>query len=375
MSTAEIKSLLDQIDAVRADNEKLEAELSSGGMKVLITGGLGFLGRQLAKLILKKGQITNPVTGSLEKVTSLVLFDLVPVTSKPAGLDDPRVTIKSGDITNRATCMDLVEKDMAVFHLAGIMSGQGEADFDLCMRVNFEGSRNFMEAVRAQGQCGRLIFAATGASFGETDSPTVSDRTKLLPKNSYGVTKAMCEMLINDYSRKAFIDGRAARIPTVLVRPGLPNAATTSCFSGVVREPLNGVDVALPVSGDLPHAVTGARTLVAGLLALYEAPKEKVDAVGIDRCFNMPSISTTLSDIVEALHKVADSSSLIDAAKLGKITYDPDDFLCGIVGGMAIATEFDRALGLGIPNNTSIDDIILQYVEDFGEGQAACVAK
>jgi nucleoside-diphosphate-sugar epimerase len=200
------------------------------------------------------------VTNQLEDVTEIVLFDVVDVESPPEDLSDPRIVFKSGDVSDKQVCTSLVEPDMAVFHLAGIMSGQGEANFDLCMRVNFEGSRNLMEAVRAHGQCGRFVFASTGAVYGETDGPEVGDRTKMLPLNTYGCTKAMCEMLVNDYSRKNFLDGRAARLPTVLVRPGKPNAATTSCFSGVVREPLNGIDVALPLTGDLPHAITGTNS-------------------------------------------------------------------------------------------------------------------
>ena len=131
--------------------------------------------------------------------------------------------------------------------------------------------------------------------------------------------------------------------------------------------------MALPITGDLQHAITGARTIVSGILALYEVPKDKMDAVGADRCFNMPSMSTNLSAIVEALRKVGKESPLIDESKLGKVTYAPDDFLCGIVGSMATATEFKRAIALGIPDNTSLEDIILQYVDDFGEGQVACV--
>jgi nucleoside-diphosphate-sugar epimerase len=332
---------------------------------------MGFLGRQLCKLILEKGVIASHVNGTPEKVEQIVLFD---VTSSGAKDDDPRIVIKTGDISDPQVCIDLVEENMAVFHLAGIMSGQGEADFDLCLKINFEGTRNMLEAVRKRGQCGRFVFTSAGAVFGETDGPKVSDRTKMLPLNTYGITKAMCEMLINDYTRKKFLDGRSARLPTVMVRPGLPNAATTSCFSGVAREPFNGVDVELPLTGDLQHAVTGVRTLIKGLLALYEAPAEKMAALGSDRCVNFPSISTNLDSIIKAIHKVAQSNDAVDAEKLGKIIFKPDPRLCNIVKNMAIETDYERAVSLGLPVNTTVEDILQEYIEDFGAGQGAIKA-
>merc|ERR1712217_249850 len=157
----------------------------------------------------------------------------------------------------------------------------------------------------------------------------------------YGMTKACGELFVNDFTRKGFIGGRTARLPTVMVRPGLPNAATTSCFSGVAREPFNGVDVELPLTGDLQQAVTGVRTLIKGILGLYEAPAEKMAALGADRCVNMPSISTNLDSIIKAIHKVAQSSDAVDAERLGKIVFKPDPRLCNIVKNMAIETDFE----------------------------------
>jgi nucleoside-diphosphate-sugar epimerase len=300
-------------------------------------------------------------------VEEVVLFDAVP---PPPGhrldalLADPRVRTVIGDVADAALLASLVAPDaLSVFHLAGVMSGQGEADFDLALRVNFFGTHALLEACRARGTAPRVVFASTIAAFGATDGTPAGDDTKLRPLNTYGMTKALCELLINDMTRKGFIDGRVARLPTVVVRPGLPNAATTSCFSGIVREPLAGVDVTMPVAGDLPHAVVGHRACVAALLALHDVPLDTLAAVcGSDRCVTLPAISTTLRSLADAAARAATRRGL----RLGAIAFAPDPFLGRMVGSMAAGTEASRARALGLPDCPGEDDLVEQYLEDFG---------
>eukprot|EP00667_Euglena_gracilis_P013153 EG_transcript_13551 len=344
-------------------------------MKVLITGGLGFLGSQLASLILRKGSVSNG-HGQLVPVETMVLFDVAQPAPNPqldAVLAHPAVQVATGDITDPVVCAKLVDcDDMSVFHLAGVMSGQGEADFDLAWRVNVLGAKNLLEACRARQCHMRFLFASTIAVFGATDGQTGADDTKLRPLNTYGMTKAACELLINDMTRKGFVDGRVARLPTVIVRPGRPNAATTSCFSGIVREPLAGVDVEVPVASDLQHAVIGHRGCVQALLDLHEVPAATMAAVcGVDRAVNLPSISTTLAELADEMRVVAAEKGI----RPGLVSFAPDPFLCSVVGSMAARTEYARSLKLGLRENPTIREIILQYLEDFGVAGSALYQK
>ncbi len=326
-------------------------------MKVLITGGTGFIGSQLAKRVLALGQLTNSA-GKLEPVDEMVLFD-VALPAKPIpGLDDKRITIKAGDIADQKTIAGLVDRpDISVFHLASIVSGEGEQNFDLAMKVNLDGHLHLLEALRAKQSKPKIVFASSVAVFGGPTMPkTVSDSTKQTPQTTYGMTKAMGEQLINDYTRKGYVDGRAARLPTVVVRPGKPNKAASSWASGVIREPLNGVDCVLPVPLETQHPVACYRTIVEGFVKLHEAPS---DAVGPDRAFNLPSMTVTVAQMVDSLKRVAGNRHL------GAITVQEDPFIMKIVAGWPTGTDASRAIALGLPKDTKLDDIIKAYIEDF----------
>ena len=206
-------------------------------MKVLITGGTGFLGLMLARRLLSRGELTGP-SGKPEAIDSVVLLDAVAPASRPDGLDS-RVEIRSGDISETGLVTSLVDRrDISVFHLASMVSYGSELDFDGAMRVNLDGGRSVLEACRRQAQGCRLVFTSSIAAFGGDAMPdVVSDNTKLTPETTYGTTKAICELLINDYARKGFVDGRTARLPTVVIRPGRPNAAASSWVSGISASP------------------------------------------------------------------------------------------------------------------------------------------
>ncbi len=325
-------------------------------MKVVITGGTGFIGRMLARAILERGTLTGP-SGAQEEVDAITLFDAVEPPAPLAGLDG-RATVVIGEISDAELVAGLVDRDdISVFHLASVVSGGGEKDFDLAIRVNLTGGLNVLEAVRARAGTPRLVFASSIAVFGGSVMPAVvGDTTKQAPQTTYGVTKSIGELLINDYSRKGFLDGRAARLPTIVIRPGKPNAAASSFASGVFREPLNGEPCALPVTLDTVMPLLGYRSAVAGFIALHEADPE---ALGDDRTINFPSHAVTVEQMIAALRRVAGNRHL------GEITVAPDPVIQAIVATWATETEFARAPVLGLPKEANLDEIVEAYIEDF----------
>ncbi len=325
-------------------------------MKVVITGGAGFIGQRLARRLLDMGEITAP-SGEKTAIDEMLLFDqAVPDPLPPALAEAARFV--AGDISDRATVAGLIDRDdIAVFHLASVVSGGGEQDFDLAMRVNLDGNLHVLEALRARGSTPRLVFASSIAVFGGDAMPeSVGDTTKQTPQTTYGMTKAVGELLINDYTRKGFLDGRAARLPTVIIRPGKPNLAASSFVSGVFREPLNGVDMALPVKPEVVMPLLGYRAIVDGIIALHELPGEKL---GGDRAVSLPALTVTVAEMIEALHRVAGERPL------GKITVEPDPFIEAIVKTWPLDTYYERALALGLPIEGSLDEIVAYYIEDY----------
>ena len=325
-------------------------------MKVVITGGLGFLGRRLAQALVGRGALTGP-SGAAEPVDEIVLFDHEVPERLPDGLSGP-VAMVAGDIADRDTVFDLVDRDdVSVFHLASVVSAGGERDFDLAMRVNLDGGRHVFEALRARAGLPRMVFASSIAVFGGDGMPDrVGDATKQTPQTTYGVTKTICELLINDYSRKGFLDGRSARLPTVIIRPGKPNAAASGFASGVFREPLAGIDCVLPVGLDTVMPVLGYRSVVEGLIHLHELPAE---ALGTDRAVGLPALTVSVADMIASLRRVAGNRPL------GEISVEPDPFIERICAGWPQDTCFDRATELGLPREASLDEIVAAYIADY----------
>ena len=328
-------------------------------MKVVITGGAGFLGVRLARRILDMGTLTAP-SGESAPVDELLLFDQVVPDDLAASLGAPVTTIE-GDISDQATVESLIDRDdISVFHLASVVSGGGEKDFDLAIRVNLDGGRYVLDALRARDSQPRLVFASSIAVFGGAAMPdSVGDTTKQTPQTTYGATKAILELLINDYTRKGFFDGRSARLPTVIIRPGKPNAAASGFASAVFREPLAGIDYVLPVGPETVMPVLGYRSIVDGLIRLHEADG---GALGDDRGVSLPALTVTVDDMMAALRRVAGNRHL------GEITIEPDPFIEAICQTWPQDTSFDRALELGLPLDDSLDDIVKSYIEDYVEG-------
>ena len=330
-------------------------------MKVIITGGGGFLGSQLCQKLLERGALTGP-SGKPESIREIILFDAA--FHRPA--TDPRVKQTVGDISQRDAVFTAIgtEAATAIFHLASMVSGECEQRFDDALRVNLDGGRNVFEAARAAAGCPRVVFASSIACFGGAamQDPN-TDQTKLTPQTTYGMTKAICELLVNDYSRKGCFDGRSARLPTVIIRPGKPNAAASSWASGMFREPLNGETCHLPVRRDQCHPMTGQRTVIDSLIALHEVPADKL---GDDRAVGLPAHRVTPRLAESVLNEVAAERGL----KLGLIVAAFDARIQGIVDNWPVAVDGSRAIGLGLPQPPPLKEIVGQYLEDFGRRDA-----
>jgi D-erythronate 2-dehydrogenase len=316
-------------------------------MRIVITGGCGFLGRRVAMRLLDRGTASGPVE-------RLVLFDnALPALPLP---DDIRLSVVAGDIADRDTVARLIAPGTdAVFHLAAIVSGQAEADTDLGYRVNLDGTRAVLDACRALATAPRLIFASSLAVYGGALPPEVGEETALTPQSSYGTQKAIGELLVNDYSRKGFIDGLALRLPTVVVRPGLPNRAASTFASSMIREPLTGRDAVCPVSPDMVMALASPRRIVAGLAHALDLP---TGALGANRSLQLPGFSVSVGDMAEALRRAGGE----DAYR--RIRWQPDAQIQAIISSWPQALAAPRAEALGFGRDSGIDEVIAAFIED-----------
>lgn len=320
-------------------------------MNVVITGGAGFLGQRLARKLLQRGTLRGP-TGALERIDRITLLDVVAAT----GFDDQRIQVVAGDIADASVLSGVIDSQTSsVFHLAAVVSGQAEKDFDLGMRVNLDAARLVLDACRSAGSKPRVLFTSSVAVYGGDLPDTVLDTTALNPKSSYGIQKAIGELLLVDYSRKGFVDGRVARLPTISVRPGRPNQAASSFASGIIREPLNGEAAVCPVAGDTRLWLLSPRQAIECLIAVHDLSGE---ALGINRIVNLPGISVSVDEMVAALRVVGGG----DAVK--RISWQRDPAVERIVGGWPGAWDVTRARALGLSADASFEAIVRAYVED-----------
>jgi nucleoside-diphosphate-sugar epimerase len=321
-------------------------------MNVAITGGAGFLGQRLARELLRDGMLRG-AGGSPQPIERLTLVDLLAPADTPG---DPRLTVVTGDIGDPALLERALGTDTdAVFHLAAVVSGMAEAEFDLGMRVNLDATRALLDVCRAGGRRPRVVFASSVAVYGGPLPEVVTDATALNPQSSYGMQKAIGELLINDYSRKGFVDGRVLRLPTVSVRPGRPNAAASSFASGIIREPLNGEPAVCPVAPDTRIWVASPSTVIRCLVAGHDLPAE---AFGTSRIVNLPGLSVTPKEMTAALERVAGPEVV------RRIEWTRDARIERIVASWPGAWDNTRARALGFPADPDFESVIRGYVEE-----------
>jgi nucleoside-diphosphate-sugar epimerase len=320
-------------------------------MRILITGGAGFLGARLARAILARGSLTD-ARGAVRPIREIVLLDVVPA---PA-FADARVRAAAGDLADPAVIERALAPDTdTVFHLAAVVSGQAEAEFDVGMRVNLDATRALLERCRRLDAPPKFVFTSSLAVFGGPLPDPVPDDAPLTPQASYGTQKAIGELLVYDMTRKGYVDGRSLRLPTVTVRPGKPNKAASSFASGIVREPLFGVDAICPVAPTTRMWVISPRAVVANLVVGHEVP---ASAFAHTRSVNVPGISVGVGEMVEALRRVAGESVA------ARVKWQLDPAIDRIVSTWP--SNFAPKLGcaLGMKGDPDFETIIRAYIAD-----------
>ena len=327
-------------------------------MRILITGGTGFIGKKLAAALLRDGQLALD-GASPQPIERITLFDAFEGEGVP---QDPRAHLVTGDIADQATVQRLTAEADLVWHLAAIVSANAEADFDLGMRVNLDGTRLLLEAMRATGRRPRLVFASTLAVYGGDMPQVITDGTHLTPQTSYGTQKAIGELLVADYSRKGFVDGRALRLPTIVVRPGKPNKAASTFASSIIREPLSGQEATCPVDREAGMVILSPRRVVEALLHAMRLPDADW---GMTRALQLPGITAKVGEMADALARVAGPSVA------GRIRWEPDPTIQRIVRGWPARVQADRAQRMGFKPDGSIEEIIRAHIEDELGGRIA----
>jgi nucleoside-diphosphate-sugar epimerase len=319
-------------------------------MRVLITGGAGFLGTLLARRML-----AGPLAvGGAEPrdIDELVLLD--PVAPPPDVAGDPRVRAVTAELGPGLTTVGAAD---AVFHLAGVVSGQAEADFDLGLRTNLDGTRAVLEWARAHPVPPVLLFSSSLAVFGRDPAlppvTEVDDDTLPRPQSSYGIQKFIGEQLVADYTRRGYLRGRSVRLMTVAVRPGRPNAAASGFLSGIVREPLQGVPALCPVAPDLPVALSSPGRAIDGILTASAASDERW---GSTTAMTLPGLTTTPREMAAALDRVAGPGT----SEL--ISWTPDPSVIAIVGRWPARFRTDRAAALGLRPNADFDEVVREFL-------------
>ena len=323
-------------------------------MKVLVTGGTGFLGRRLVSALLERGAVTG-ADGAEHEIERIVVSDIGPGISPLP--DDSRIELRLGDFTEPGAAESLIDAGTgAIFHLAAVVSGEAEQDFDLGMRINFHGSVRLLDAIRACGACPRLVFTSSVAAYGGDMPEVIEDSTILAPQTSYGSQKAAVELLLNDYSRKGFVDGRALRLPTVVVRPGKANAAASSFASAIIREPLEGRAYTVPRCRGDRRVAALAPACGGELPPCRESPLP--EAFGMSRALALPGMTVTVREMVAGLREVAGDRVA------GRLTFERDPFIEKIVYGWATKFRPERALAIGFAPDDDFRSVVEAFIED-----------
>lgn len=317
-------------------------------MNVLITGGGGFLGQRLASELLEHGGLLQ---GKLNK---LMLVDKVFPGER---FRDPRAEYIEADFANKAVIDEVIgRRPKLIFHLAAIVSGEAEKNLDLGMQVNFRASAHLLEQCRFLEFSPRIVFTSSVAVYGGDVDKVITDETAARPRNSYGTQKAMVDLLLNDYSRRGYVDARSLRLPTIAIRPGKPNAATSSFVSSIIREPLNGKKATFPVPLDTQVWIQSPKRVVQNFVHAANIDEK---LLGNDRIINLPGLTSSIREMIDSLATIAP-----EAVKL--VSYEPDEFLQNIVLTFPRNFNTRRALDLQFVSDRSAEEIIQSYMEEEG---------
>jgi nucleoside-diphosphate-sugar epimerase len=326
-------------------------------MHILITGAAGMIGRKLAARLVRDGALNG------RAIDRMTLTDI-------AAPDEPGArfasTAMAGDLSAPGAAAQAVAgRPDVIFHLAAIVSGEAEVDFEKGYRVNFAGTRELLEAIRLAGDGYRpkLVFASSIAVFGAPFPDAIPDDFVLAPLTSYGTQKAIGELLLADYTRRGFLDGIGVRLPTIVVRPGLPNRAASGFFSSIIREPLAGQEAVLPVDEDVRHWFASPRAAVGFLV--HAAGLAGARELGARVNLTMPGLCCTVGEEIAALTRVAGTNTA------GRIRREPDPMVAKIVAGWPQNFDARRAIALGFRAETSFDAIIRAHIEDELGGRIA----
>lgn len=316
-------------------------------MRILVLGGAGMVGRRLVEALVASGELGG------RRIDAIDSFDVV-----EGGVASPLVSTSAGDIADAETITNLVAaRPDVIFHLASIVSGEAEVEFEKGYRINLVGMQNLLEAIRVAGDDyrPRLVFTSSIAVFGAPFEEPIRDTFLHAPLTSYGTQKAICELLLSDYSRKGFVDGVGIRLPTIVVRPGKPNKAASGFFSGIIREPLAGLEAVLPVGDDVRHWVASPAAAVGFLL---HAATLDTAILGDRRSLTMPGLSITVGEMVETLRQIAGD----DTAALVK--RKPDAAIGKIVAGWPRDFSAERATSVGFVADTDFAAIVNAHIAD-----------
>lgn len=321
-------------------------------MHILIIGAAGMVGRKLAQRLTRDGELQG------RQITAMTLADVV-AAEAPSGFAG-KVTIETVDLSEPAAAERLIAGHPdVIFHLAAIVSGEAELDFEKGYQINMDGTRYLFEAIRlahmADGYRPRVVFTSSIAVVGAPLPYPIPDDFHTTPLTSYGTQKAICELLLSDYSRKGYFDGIGIRLPTICIRPGKPNKAASGFFSNILREPLVGQEAVLPVSEDVRHWHASPRSAVGFLI---HGATIDLETVGPRRNLSMPGLSATVGEQIEALRRTAGEK----AVKL--IRHEPDEMIMRICAGWAPGFEAKRARALGFTAENTFDEIIRVHIED-----------
>jgi len=324
---------------------------------ILITGAAGMIGRKLTARLVKDSSLHG------QAIDHLTLIDVV-APEKPAGYSG-NADLSTADLAASGTAAKAIAgKPDVIFHLAGVVSGEAETDFEKGYHVNLDGTRALLEAIRAVGggYKPKVVFTSSIAVFGAPFPYAIPDEFHLTPLTSYGTQKAICELLLADYTRRGFLDGVGIRLPTICVRPGKPNKAASGFFSGIIREPLAGLEAVLPVADSVRHTHASPRAAVGFLIHAAGLTREQL---GPRVSLAMPGVCCTVAEQIESLARIAGPKVA------ARIRREPDELVVRIVSGWSERIDAKRAAALDFKAEATFDDIIRTHIEDELGGKIA----